>query len=213
MPSPWTIVSDSPPTTVPSSTPVTGLSRPTTPTVPAGRCASPRFHATYASPVATTCRDDADVDERDDLSAVEPGRRAFDEQRDGQEQQRARRELPRGEGDGVDACPPAACEHETDRRHDEARGRRGDARRRDLPFPAREDEYGTSEADGLVTRRPADDDGRRRVVALTAAGRDLIDDAFTEHLANEARLLAALPEQDAVQLERILTTWLAALDE
>lgn len=68
-------------------------------------------------------------------------------------------------------------------------------------------------AAGLVTRRPAADDGRSRVVALTPAGRALIDDAFTEHLANEARLLAALPEQDAVQLERILTTWLAALDE
>ena len=64
-----------------------------------------------------------------------------------------------------------------------------------------------------VDRLVAADDGRSRVVALTPTGRALIDDAFTEHLANEARLLAALPEQDAAQLERILTTWLAALDE
>jgi DNA-binding MarR family transcriptional regulator len=66
------------------------------------------------------------------------------------------------------------------------------------------------ERDGLVARRSDDRDGRGRVVGLTAAGRRVIDDAFTEHMANEHRLLEALPPGDAATLERILTGWLRA---
>src|SRR6478735_10569230 len=40
---------------------------------------------------------------------------------------------------------------------------------------------------GWVTRRVSDRDGRGRVVALTDAGRTLIDEAFEAHLANEHR--------------------------
>ncbi len=40
----------------------------------------------------------------------------------------------------------------------------------------------------------------------------LIDDAFTAHLANEARLLADLGRQDAATLEPILKRWLATLE-
>jgi DNA-binding MarR family transcriptional regulator len=65
---------------------------------------------------------------------------------------------------------------------------------------------------GLVTRRRSGTDGRGRVVALTEAGRRLIDDAFTDHMRNEHRLLAALPAGQAAQLEAILTTWLAAFE-
>jgi DNA-binding MarR family transcriptional regulator len=65
------------------------------------------------------------------------------------------------------------------------------------------------ERDGLVTRRPSATDGRGRVVALTPAGRELIDQAFAEHMRNERRLLDSLTPEDAVALERILTTWLA----
>lgn len=68
------------------------------------------------------------------------------------------------------------------------------------------------EQSGLVTRRPSDSDGRGRVVALTTAGLELIDAAFTEHMANERRLLDALSPQDAERLEAILTTWLAAFE-
>ena len=65
---------------------------------------------------------------------------------------------------------------------------------------------------GLVTRRRSGTDGRGRVVALTEAGRRLIDDAFTDHMRNEHRLLATLPAAQAAQLEAILTAWLAELE-
>ena len=65
---------------------------------------------------------------------------------------------------------------------------------------------------GLVTRRPSASDGRGRVVALTPAGRELIDRAFTDHICNEQRLLASLPPAEAAALEALLTTWLARLE-
>ncbi|WP_291044996.1 MarR family transcriptional regulator [Herbiconiux sp.] len=66
------------------------------------------------------------------------------------------------------------------------------------------------EAAGLVRRRAAGPaDGRRRVVSLTPAGRELIDAAFSEHMANEARLVAELDPADRADLERILGRWLA----
>jgi DNA-binding MarR family transcriptional regulator len=68
------------------------------------------------------------------------------------------------------------------------------------------------ERDGLVTRRRSVEDGRGRVVALTNAGRELIDRAFTEHMANERRLLADLTDDESAQLEKLLTTWLARVE-
>jgi DNA-binding MarR family transcriptional regulator len=68
------------------------------------------------------------------------------------------------------------------------------------------------ERDGLVTRRPSTSDGRGRVVALTDAGRKLIEQAFTEHMRNERRLLDQLAPEDAARLESILTTWLACFE-
>ncbi|MBF8188956.1 MarR family transcriptional regulator [Nonomuraea sp. K274] len=68
------------------------------------------------------------------------------------------------------------------------------------------------ERDGLVTRRVSDRDGRGRVVALTPAGKDLIDRAFTEHMRNERRLLDDLTPEQAAQLESLLTTWLARFE-
>ncbi len=65
---------------------------------------------------------------------------------------------------------------------------------------------------GLVSRRVSDDDARARLVALTPAGRELIDAAFTDHMANEHRLLAALDPRDAATLARILRTWLTRLE-
>jgi DNA-binding MarR family transcriptional regulator len=65
------------------------------------------------------------------------------------------------------------------------------------------------ERDGLVTRRRSAADGRARVVALTKAGRELIDRAFTEHMANERRLLGDLTAEEAAQLETLLTRWLS----
>ncbi|QIK83782.1 MarR family winged helix-turn-helix transcriptional regulator [Sanguibacter sp. HDW7] len=68
------------------------------------------------------------------------------------------------------------------------------------------------ESSGLVTRTRADDDGRGRVVTLTADGRSRIDAAFTDHIANEHRLLDVLEPADAADLERLLTTWGSRLE-
>jgi DNA-binding MarR family transcriptional regulator len=64
----------------------------------------------------------------------------------------------------------------------------------------------------LVERRRSEADGRGRLVRLTPAGRRLIDEAFTAHLANEKRLLEALNPEETAQLERLLTAWLAQLE-
>lgn len=69
------------------------------------------------------------------------------------------------------------------------------------------------QAAGLVERRRDTNDGRGRVVALTARGLEVIDSAFTEHIANEHRLLAMIGPERADQLEAILRAWLAALEE
>nr|WP_308801916.1 MarR family transcriptional regulator [Streptomyces polyasparticus] len=69
------------------------------------------------------------------------------------------------------------------------------------------------EHNGLVTRRRSDGDGRGRVVALTPAGRKLIDRAFTDHMRNERALLDAVSPQEAAQLEVLLTAWLDRLEQ
>ncbi|MEV8096961.1 MarR family transcriptional regulator [Kitasatospora sp. NPDC085879] len=65
---------------------------------------------------------------------------------------------------------------------------------------------------GLVTRRRSEADARGRVVALTPAGRDLIDRAFAEHMRNERRLVEALTPAEAASLETLLTSWLAHVE-
>ena len=69
------------------------------------------------------------------------------------------------------------------------------------------------EAAGLVSRRVSDDDARARVIALTHAGKRVIDDAFTAHMGNEHRLMAVLSKQERQDLERLLKKWLAAFEE
>ena len=65
------------------------------------------------------------------------------------------------------------------------------------------------EAGGLVERvQPGIGDGRATLVRLTGEGRRRIDVAFTDHMANERRLLDELTEGDQHQLERILRDWL-----
>lgn len=68
------------------------------------------------------------------------------------------------------------------------------------------------EAAGLVTRRPAAEDARSRVVALTDAGLRVIDAAFSAHIRNEHRLVEALSPAEREQLEELLRKWLAAFD-
>lgn len=62
-------------------------------------------------------------------------------------------------------------------------------------------------ARGWVTRSPSSSDARGRVIALTDTGRALIDTAFTEHLANEARLVALFDAGEREQLAGLLARW------
>lgn len=68
-------------------------------------------------------------------------------------------------------------------------------------------------AAGLVTRRASEQDGRARVVALTPQGLEVIDRAFTEHIANEHRLLRGLSGEQSQTLESLLTTWLSQFEK
>jgi DNA-binding MarR family transcriptional regulator len=62
-------------------------------------------------------------------------------------------------------------------------------------------------ARGWVTREARAEDGRGRLVALTDQGRELIDRAFADHLANEHRLLEHFSAVELKLLERHLTKW------
>lgn len=69
------------------------------------------------------------------------------------------------------------------------------------------------EAAGLVQRRSGELDGRSRVVGLTAAGLETIDEAFAAHMRNEARLLEGLDAEQRAQLESLLRIWMLALED
>jgi DNA-binding MarR family transcriptional regulator len=60
------------------------------------------------------------------------------------------------------------------------------------------------ERQGYVTRRPSDLDGRGRIVALTAAGLDLVDELLAVHLANEASILTPLTPTQRNELALLL---------
>lgn len=64
---------------------------------------------------------------------------------------------------------------------------------------------------GLISRKISDSDARAKVVHLTAAGRRVIDDAFTTHIANEHRLIASLSTEDREQLAMLLDKWMSGL--
>lgn len=63
------------------------------------------------------------------------------------------------------------------------------------------------ERQGWVRRTIGAEDARSRTVTLTRAGRDLIDRAFTAHVANEQRLVDALSERDRSVLASVLRRW------
>lgn len=69
------------------------------------------------------------------------------------------------------------------------------------------------EAAGLVSRRVSTEDARGRLIALTELGRRVVDETFTDHIANEHRLMAGLSERDRADLERALTRWLVLLGD
>ncbi|WP_067465966.1 MarR family winged helix-turn-helix transcriptional regulator [Nocardia amamiensis] len=68
------------------------------------------------------------------------------------------------------------------------------------------------EAAGLV-RRVADAKDRRAIrVALTAAGRELVDAMVTEHTANETRILSVLTTGQRQELDRIARILLSSME-
>lgn len=59
---------------------------------------------------------------------------------------------------------------------------------------------------GLVTRTPDSDDGRRAVVTLTPAGRQLVDRALADLLVEEERILGGLGSRERSDLQGLLRT-------
>ncbi len=57
---------------------------------------------------------------------------------------------------------------------------------------------------GLIERRPDPADRRGRLVALSAKGKQVVDRAVVEHLANEERLLGALSAAERRKLGDLL---------
>lgn len=68
------------------------------------------------------------------------------------------------------------------------------------------------EARGLVERQPNPEDARSLLVQLTDAGLALIEQALPAHVANEKRIMAALPPHDLATLDEALARLLAVLD-
>src|SRR5271154_4271953 len=68
------------------------------------------------------------------------------------------------------------------------------------------------ESQGLVERRPDDDDRRSVFVTLTKKGAELLQAVIPEHLANEKSLVAALNQSERAQLVTLLRKWLNGLE-
>lgn len=66
---------------------------------------------------------------------------------------------------------------------------------------------------GLVDRRPDPADGRGVLVALTPAGRAVVDAAMADHLANQERLLAPLDIAERATLADLLARLLLPLED
>lgn len=64
---------------------------------------------------------------------------------------------------------------------------------------------------GLVERRPDPDDRRGKLIALTVAGRRVIDETITRHVANEEQLLSALTTAEQETLNALLRKLIAGL--
>jgi DNA-binding MarR family transcriptional regulator len=64
---------------------------------------------------------------------------------------------------------------------------------------------------GLVERRPDPDDRRGKLIALTDAGKRVIDDTIGRHVANEERLLSVLTRAEQEKLNALLKKLITAL--
>ncbi len=68
------------------------------------------------------------------------------------------------------------------------------------------------ERKGFIERSPNPVDRRGSLVRLTDAGRAVIDDAMTQHVHTEQRLIAVLDETEQAQMASLLRKLLAAVD-
>jgi DNA-binding MarR family transcriptional regulator len=68
------------------------------------------------------------------------------------------------------------------------------------------------DAAGLVTRSPDPGDRRSWLIRLTAEGRQIVDAAVADHVANEERLLSPLTKAQRTALDDALRTLLAQFD-
>ncbi len=64
---------------------------------------------------------------------------------------------------------------------------------------------------GLIERRPDPNDRRGKLIALTAAGRRVIDETITRHVANEKQLLSVLTAAEQEKLNALLRKLIAGL--
>ena len=65
---------------------------------------------------------------------------------------------------------------------------------------------------GYVERRANPDDRRGLLVVLTEAGRSLVDEVVTAHVANETKLLSTLTAAERKALEAVLRTLLRSFE-
>lgn len=68
------------------------------------------------------------------------------------------------------------------------------------------------ERTGLIEREPDPDDRRAILITLTETGRELVDRAVVDHLANEHTLLAGLTKSEQRQLASLLKKLQLAID-
>ena len=68
------------------------------------------------------------------------------------------------------------------------------------------------ETRGLIVRLPNPNDARSLLVQLTPSGKELIEEALFPHVANEKKLLAALPPDVRARLEADLKVLLRVLE-
>lgn len=64
---------------------------------------------------------------------------------------------------------------------------------------------------GFVERRPDPNDRRGKLIALTEAGKQVIDETIGRHVANEERLLSVLSPREQEQLNQLLRKLIAGL--
>jgi DNA-binding MarR family transcriptional regulator len=69
------------------------------------------------------------------------------------------------------------------------------------------------EKQGLVERKPDNDDRRSVFVRLTTKGIDLLEVLIPEHFENENSLIAGLTKAERAQLIALLRKWLVSLEE